>query len=68
MTKAQGYMAINANNGRVMVKGCTESQFDRWYDQCAQDYRRVRDISEVNPEFRDAYAKADTKTYYLTDL
>jgi hypothetical protein len=44
----------NATTGVCLLDGVTDAQYDRWYDGHSQ-FRKVRDIHEVNPEFRDLY-------------
>ncbi len=49
------YTAYNAVTGAAILAEVSEAQFDRWYDHHS-DYRKVRDIGEVNPACRDLYA------------
>ncbi len=48
------HTVYNATTGVCILDGVTEALFDCWYYHHA-DYRAVRDLSEVNPEFRDLY-------------
>lgn len=48
------HTVFNATSGTGILDNVTEAQFDRWYD-AHSDYRKVRDITEVNPMFRDLY-------------
>jgi len=48
------HTVYDAANGLCLLDSVTEGQFDRWYDHHS-NWRAVRDLTEVNPEFRDLY-------------
>jgi hypothetical protein len=48
------YTVYNAATGVCLLDAVSEGQFDRWYDGHS-NFRKVRDVSEVNPQFRDLY-------------
>lgn len=56
---------INASSGKAILENVSHAQFDRWYDHHS-DYRKVRSIEEVHPDFRERYARRDdTKEVFL---
>lgn len=48
------HTVYDAATGTCILDSVTGAQFDNWYAG-HDDYRSVRDISEVNPAFRDLY-------------
>lgn len=62
------HTVYNAATGICLLDCATEGQFDRWYDHHSQ-YRQVRNIAEVNPDFRDLYdaTSAYPNVHWLTE-
>lgn len=60
------HVVIDAQTGAFLLSGATEAQFDRWYDGHCQ-WREPRDVAEVHPDLRPAYAQADSCTHYLVE-
>lgn len=60
------HTVIDARTGKVLLANATLGEYDRWYDHHCF-WRAPRDISEVQPEQRAAYAATDPNTHFLVE-
>jgi hypothetical protein len=58
---------INAVTGEVIAVLANNRELEAFDDQCA-DWRKVRDLAEVNPKFRDEFLAAHADQRWLVEI